>query len=115
MEPSALPLVEFHADKVPYTISHIYNPDFTISHPDRTIYIEAKGYFQDAQEIQKYPAIRDCLAANEELVFVFEKPEKPIHFRTKRKDGTRMSHGEWATKNKFRHFTLTTVGELFDQ
>lgn len=90
-----------------------YNPDFTLTFPDgRQIFIEAKGYFQDAQEIQKYPWVRKALKPHQELVFCFEKPNKPIHFRTKRKDGTKMSHGEWADKLGFRYFTIDTIGEL---
>lgn len=104
---------DFHVSKVPYVIHKTYNPDFTITYPSgKEVFIEAKGYFQDAQEIQKYDWVRDALQTNQELVFVFENPDKPIHFRSKRKDGTRMTHGEWADKLKFRHFTLNNVGEL---
>lgn len=105
--------VMFHTSKVPYVIQKTYNPDFTITYPDgKIVFVEAKGYFQDAQEIQKYDWIRDALPEDQELVFVFENPKKPIHFRSKRKDGTKMSHGEWADKLKFRHYTLETMGEL---
>lgn len=103
----------YHSDKIPYVVEHVYNPDFTLKYEDgRVVYLEAKGYFQDAQEIQKYPAVKKALKSHEELVFVFEKPSKPIHFRSVRKDGTKMSHAEWAEKQGFRYCSLENVGEM---
>lgn len=107
------PTVAHHSDKIKYVIEHTYNPDFTIRYPDgREVFIEAKGYFQDAQEIQKYPAVKECLETHQELIFVFEKPTKPIHFRSVRKDGTKMTHAEWAEKQGFRYYSLDNVGEI---
>lgn len=107
--------VMFHASKIPYVIQKTYNPDFTITYPDgKIVYVEAKGYLQDASEAQKYGWIKEALSDTEELVFVFEKPQKPIHFRSIRKDGTRMTHGEWATKGGFRWFTLETMEALIE-
>lgn len=77
-------------------------------------FIEVKGYFQDAHELQKYPSVREALGQYEELVFVFENPEKPIHFKGQRKDGTKMTHAEWAEKNGFRWFDQDTIGEFID-
>lgn len=56
--------------------------------------------------MQKYPWIRESLGDDQELVFVFENPEKEIHFYKKRADGTKFCMREWADKNKFRWFTL---------
>lgn len=105
----------FHTDKIPYLVEHKYNPDFTVRFPNgRVIHIEAKGYFQDAHETQKYPWIKKVLPEGHELVFLFEKPDKPIHFKSVRKCGTKMSHGEYCEKNGFRFFTLETIEEIFN-
>ncbi len=76
------------------------------------IYVEVKGYFQDAAEMQKYPWIKDSFRGGQELVFVFEDPNKAIHFYKKRKDGTRLTMAEWAKKNGFRWFTLESFLEF---
>lgn len=66
----------------------------------------------DAAEAQKYKWIKESLPPQSELVFVFEDPTKAIHFQKKRKDGTRMTHGEWAEKQGFRWFTLDSFMEF---
>lgn len=66
--------------------------------------IEFKGYFREGAEAAKYTWIRKALPEDHELLFVFDNPTKPMHFRAKRSDGSRMTHGEWATKNNFRFF-----------
>lgn len=94
-----------HPTPIDYTIFHKYNPDFVYYKDDgKIIYIESKGYFQDRKDSGKYPWIKKHLNGFEELVFVFEKPDKPIHFQRPRKDGTKMTHGEWCIKNGFRYF-----------
>lgn len=106
-------LVVFHPDPVSYTVEHKYYPDFEITYSDGSkIYIEAKGRFMDSQEAAKYKWVRSCLKSNEELVFLFMKPDTPMPHVKKRKDGTKMSHGEWATKNNFRWFTQGNIKEI---
>ena len=102
---------DHHPDKISYWIEHTYEPDFV--HPDDPFtLIEVKGRFRDSAEASKYKWIRDC---NPEygIVFVFEKPQTPMPFAKKRKDGTKLTHGEWATKNGFRWHTRETFGELY--
>ena len=67
--------------------------------------VEIKGYFQEASEASKYLWIRKSLKPDEELVFVFERPQAEFHWLKKRKDGTRQTMAEWADKNGFRWFT----------
>lgn len=99
-----------HPEKVSYTVSHTYEPDFV--HPEfPSILIEVKGRFRDNTEASKYKWIRDC-NPDYEIVFVFEKPDTRFPFAKKRKDGTYMTHGEWAEKNGFRYFTRETLKEL---
>lgn len=94
----------YHPERISYTTEHKYEPDFLIPHSQGEYLIEFKGYFRDGPEAAKYPWIRKALEEHQELIFVFSDPMKPIHFRAKRYDGTRMTHAEWADKNKFRYF-----------
>ena len=55
--------LEYETDKLPYTIQHIYTPDFVLYLRDgRKIYIEAKGYW-DAADRRK---IRHVMEQNPE-------------------------------------------------
>ena len=103
----------FHPDRVSYTIDHKYEPDFLIPHKDGEYLLEFKGYFRDGKEAAKYTWIRKALNANQELLFVFDNPSKPIHFRNKRADGTRQTHGQWAAKNEFRFFDESGFEEFY--
>lgn len=95
-----------HPPKIHYVWPHEYEPDFIHNKGDgNIIYVEIKGYFMDRKDCTKYLWVRDSLCEHEELVFVFEKPSKPMHFQSKRKDGTKMTHGEWCEKNGFRYFS----------
>ena len=104
--------LHFKGYKLPYTIEHEYNPDFTLETESGMIYVEIKGYFQDSSEAAKYKWVRASLDDNQELVFVFEDPGKSLHYLSKRKDGTKMSMSEWAEKNGFRWFTLESFKEV---
>jgi len=96
-----------HPDKLDYYIWHTYEPDFV--HSDYPhILIEVKGRMHDSSESSKYKHIREC-NPEYEIIFIFEKPETPMPFaKVRKKCGTKLSHGEWATKNKFRWFTKDT-------
>lgn len=101
----ALKEAEHHPDSIAYTIDHKYNPDFMLKLKDKVVLVEAKGYFQDRKDSGKYPWIKTYLKENEELIFVFENPDKPIHFQRPKKDGSKMTHAEWCDKNGFRYFS----------
>jgi len=98
-----------HADKVPYTVEHTYEPDFTRTFNDIEYLLEAKGRFWDYAEYSKYIWIRKCLKENQELVFLFAQPSAPMPQAKKRKDGTKRSHAEWATANDFQWYTEYTL------
>jgi len=107
--------LEFHPEGIDYIIAHKYSPDFLfINKKGIYVYLEVKGYFQDSHELLKYPWIKKALSVGAELVFVFENPNKPIHFKAKRKDGTKMTHAEWAEKNGFRWFDTTNLEGIID-
>ena len=94
-----------HTNKVPYVVEHTYEPDFERD----KILIEAKGRFWDHAEYSKYLWIRKALPATMELVFIFQKPYAPMPAATKRKDGTKRTHAEWAESNNFKWYTEDTL------
>ena len=102
---------EHHTDYVSYVIEHKYEPDFVKWFGKKKILIEAKGRFWDHAEYNKYVWIRKTLAPNTELVFIFADPNLPMPFAQKRKDGSKRSHGEWASKNNFKWYTSDTLPE----
>ena len=107
---NSLQQAEHHPDKhnlIPYSIPHTYEYDFRFEHEGKTYILEAKGRFRDSSEARKMIYVREALAdwsdnPNIEIVFIFEKSMTPMPFAKKRKDGTKQSHGEWATRNGFR-------------
>ena len=94
---------DHHPEKLNYWIEHTYEPDFV--HPDDPYtLIEVKGRFRDSTEASKYKWVRDT-NPDYKLVFIFENPDTPMPFAKKRKDGTKLTHGEWATKNNFEWYS----------
>ncbi len=96
-----------------YVVERKYEPDFLIPHSKGKYLLEFKGYFRDAPEAAKYTWVRKALPDDHEILFVFDKPDKPIHFKPKRKCGTKMTHGQWADKNGFRFFDEETFTEFY--
>lgn len=99
----------FHTEKVEYTITHNYEPDFVRQIGDKTILLEAKGRFWDSAEYSKYVWIKKVLPDYMELVFLFANPSAPMPQAQRRKDGTRRTHAEWATSKGFRWFSEDTI------
>lgn len=104
-----------HVDKVdrlPYTVEHVYEPDFLFRLNEKLWVIEVKGRFRDSTESAKYVWVRKMLeqwpyylksgCSEIELILLFENAATPMPFSKRRKDGTKLSHGEWASKNGFR-------------
>ncbi len=111
--------VDYHLDKLVYEVNKIctYTPDFTVYCTDDRYtknYIEAKGRFHDRNEANKYLYVRDSLPEKSELIFLFQNPTLSFPGAQTRKDGTKMSHAEWAEKNGFRWFNKETIKELFN-
>ena len=99
----------FHTEKIPYTVEHTYQPDFVKQIGDKTILLEAKGRFWDHNEYNKYVWIAKALPKDTELVFLFANPEAPMPQATRRKDGTKRSHCEWASSKNFRWFSEDSI------
>lgn len=89
--------VEYEVDTLPYTISHNYTPDLTITFKDGTIlYIELKGLGRsfDAHARQKMVAVKA------------QHPEKDIRIifsRDGRLMGMKMTASQWAEKYGFKY------------
>lgn len=106
---TALKEAEHHChkdDRVNYSIPHTYEYDFKFDYQGVTYLIETKGRFRDSTEARKYLFIREDLpkwTSNPvELLLIFENSQTAMPFAKKRKDGTKQTHGEWASKNNFR-------------
>lgn len=100
---------DYHGGKIPYFVEHTYEPDFTSGN----IIIEAKGRFRERSEATKYIWVRNSLeGSGRELVFLFYNPYTAFPHAKVRKNGTKMTHAEWADKNGFRWFTEQTIKEI---
>jgi len=99
----------FHTDKVPYIVEHKYEPDFIKEIEGKKILLEAKGRFWDYAEFSKYIWVAKVLPADTELVFLFANPSAPMPQAKRRKDGTKRSHGEWASANNFRWYSEDSI------
>lgn len=99
---------------------HRYTGDFVnYKEGNKMQLLELKGCFRDTAERQKYlfiqTKIEEMNKKNKrqiELIFVFMNPDVPIPGSKPRKDGTRMTHSDWAEKNGFRWFTKQTIGSI---
>ena len=98
---------DYEPCRVWYTWEAEYIPDF-VPRADPTTFIEAKGRFRTRQEARKYQAVQKS-NPEIEIVFVFMNPYVPMPGAGKRKDGTKLTHKEWAELNGFRWFTLNTL------
>ena len=103
----------FHTDKVPYTVEHNYHPDFIREVEGKKILLEAKGRFWDYAEFSKYIWISKTLPEDTELVFLFANPSAPMPQAKRRKDGTKRSHGEWATANGFTWYSEYSIPDTW--
>jgi hypothetical protein len=101
----------FHTETVDYIVEHTYHPDFIKEIDGKTIFLEAKGRFWDSAEYSKYVWIDKALPENYELVFLFANPSAPMPNATRRKDGTRRTHAEWAESKGFKWFSEVSFPE----
>lgn len=100
-----------HTTKIQYIIEHIYTPDFIRLVDSKTILLEAKGRFWNHAEYSKYIWVNKVLPVDTELVFLFANPSAPMPRARRRKDGSRLSHSEWADKNKIKWYSEDTLPE----
>ena len=100
---------EHHNGIIEYSIPHKYHPDFIRILEGKVIYLEAKGRFWDYAEYTKYKWIKEVLPEECELVFLFSNPSAPMPGAKRRRDGTKRSHAEWASKNGFSWFSRESL------
>ena len=79
--------------QVDYITHRRYTPDFVYG----DLLVEVKGFFR-VGDTQKYKAIKQDLAAFQELVFYLNNP------KTKVRKGGKLNMGEWCTKEGFVWF-----------
>ena len=102
-----------HPHTVNYVVEHKYYPDFVKKIDGKTILLEAKGRFWDYAEFNKYVWIKKALPKDVELVFLFANPSAPMPQAKRRKDGTKRSHGEWATANGFAWYSRESIPDTW--
>ena len=94
---------EYEPYRLEYSIPKKYLPDFAKG----DILIECKGFFR-AGDTQKYKAIRDSLLGRYEVVFLLSDPYKKV------RKGSKLTMGEWCTREGFAYFTMEEVEELME-
>lgn len=95
--------------KVNYETKAVYNPDFTFNGIPWLL-IEAKGRFMGgSKEAAKYVWVKRC-HPELEIVFIFSNMNnKAYPGCRRRKDGSFLTMGEWASKNNFLAFSAKHV------
>lgn len=83
---------------IPYVIEHTYKPDNNSILNDRII-IETKGAIRSLEEARKYVAVSRQYDVH--FVFVLQCRNIECPWQCEKKDGTKMMHEEWCTKNGF--------------
>ena len=99
--------VEYETEKFPYSINHLYTPDFVITKKDGSkLYIEAKGNGRqfDHSVRTKMISVRDQHPEIDLRILFFSDGK----IGPKRKDGSFMKQSDWAIKNNFK-FAIGTV------
>lgn len=85
---------------LPYTLHGEYHPDFVLK--DSGIIVEAKG-FLDRDSKRKMIAVKQQ-HPDLDIRFLFQQADKKMQ-------GSKKTHGEWATKNGFKF----AEGEIPDE
>ena len=91
---------EYESEKLEYTVTGKYIPDFIlVTKRGRKIYVETKGNGRsfDGSTRRKMVAVKKR-HPDKDIRFVFYSNG---NIGPKRKDGSRLTQGEWATKNGF--------------
>ena len=91
-----------------------YTVDFKVVRADGScFYVEYKGYFR-TEDKTKMAAIKKQYP-EKDIRLVFTYPDKPVEGATVRKDGTKLSNAEWATKNGYKFAEKTIPDEWLER
>ena len=94
---------EYETEKVPYTIEHIYTPDFLLPNG---IYLECKGYWEAADR-RKIKAVKKQ-HPEIDLRMVFQAPFNTISKKSK------TTYAQWCEKNEIPWTSFGNIpGEWF--
>lgn len=88
---------------LPYVVRKKYKPDFLLPSDDK-ILVEVKGRFRTSEEAAKYVHFRKS-NPDYTIIFIFGKPSLPMPHAKRRKDGSKMTHAEWARKHGFTYYS----------
>lgn len=77
-----------------------YTPDFKIYRANgKPLYVEYKGYLRPMDKVKMVQMKKQ--RPDVDIRFVFQKADKPMAGSRPRKDGTRLTHAEWAEKHGY--------------
>jgi predicted nuclease of restriction endonuclease-like RecB superfamily len=83
---------DYEATKIPYTIEHVYTPDFFL--PNKHIYLEAKGYWRSADR-RKIKTIKEQ-NPDLDLRMVFQNPFNTISKKSK------TTYAQWCERHDIK-------------
>jgi len=98
--------VDYETDFIPYVLERRYNPDFTITRPDGSVfYIETKGYFRAADRV-KMRACKDMADGALDIRICFAVNNR-LHAKSM------MRYSDWCEKYGFKYCIGTIPKEWF--
>lgn len=83
---------DYEATQIPYTIKHVYTPDFFL--PNKHIYLEAKGYWRPADR-RKIKTIKEQ-NPDLDLRMVFQNPFNTISKKSK------TTYAQWCERHDIK-------------
>ena len=100
---------EYETEKLEYTLTKKYIPDFIIEKPSGNLYIETKGNGRswDASARAKMVAVKEQHPDLDIRILFWSDGE----FGARRKDGTKQTQSGWAEKNGFQWAIRETPDE----
>ncbi len=99
-------------DLIPYIVPRTYEYDFLFTHDNIMYLAESKGRWVDSSDASRYQQIRSALkdwhvfkesgCEDIELFYIFENHKTAFPHAKRRKNGTKMTNGEYASKHGYR-------------
>lgn len=92
------PELQYEPDKLEYTVTHTYNPDFKLK---ENVYFETKGFWRASDRAkhlhikQQHPEVT--------VYLIFQNPDLKLN------RASHTTYGQWATKHGIKWATLDTI------